>query len=191
MNVTSVENNLGIINRSVNSSKDNTGKAVFSTLNENSKFENPNIVSMDSFTKDISLEEYKQLVKKSTNDEGNTIEDSKAIFKFMKTEVYAEYQKSEQLKKGSDKDIETIISINDDDITFGYNGFSKAPNKYASYIVPMDPQKTIDNLYEAFGKNNVSVDVFDQGKGPTNAEYFEKATGKNHFRFVMSDGKFG
>lgn len=188
MNLTSIGNHSAIIDSSNKTVNTENKPTVFSaTVDEKSSYKNPNIVSIYSQTKDITLDEYKELNQK----EGLTPEESLEIAKFSETAAFSDYQRTEALKKGDSKDIETVISIGNDKITIGFDGLMTLPNKYESYVAAGDPSKTLENLYQAFGKDNVSVEKFEEGQGPTNAEFFEQTTGKNYFRHIMSDGRFG
>jgi hypothetical protein len=143
-----------------------------------------------SNTKNLTLSEYKELEKKDTG--SITSNETMEMTKFHGTEEYAAYHKTQLLEQGNKKDIKTIITIGEDKLSISYDGSIQTPNSYAHYISRAngaDVQGTLENLYAEFGKSNVIEETFLEEKGPTNAEYFEEKTGKNYYRFVMSDGR--
>lgn len=141
----------------------------------------------------VTLDEYKAVMQDSKDNNGKLSDEQVGIIAlFHGTPEYQDYVKNQKLEFGDKKDIEKIITIGEDKITVDYKGWVTAPNKYSSFISESGNfQETLSNLYAAFGKNNVTEEIFKKGEGPTNAEHFEETTGKNFFRYVMSEGRLG
>lgn len=161
----------------------------------NAAAENPTDFSA---VRDIDFAEYRRL--KALNDKAMANPDlidndfftrAMEMGKFEGTTEYRDYIKQQQLAHGAKKDIETVITIGQDKITITYDNVLTMPDKYANFSGSSVHQETIDRLLEAFGKENVAIETFEPGEGPTNAEFFEQTTGRNFYRHVMSEGRVG
>jgi hypothetical protein len=100
------------------------------------------------------------------------------------------YENSEQwvidlnkisMAQGAEQGTEYLIQINGDYLQLNFGGGSQVPNKYGSYISRDSHSQSLSNLYKALGKGNVSVERFNKGEGPTNAEVYETVSGKNFY----------
>lgn len=111
--------------------------------------------------RDINLDEYKELKAKGDRGEVLSSVEFQEMIMFMDTPEYKDQLRAEKLEHGDKRDIAKIITIGEDKITVSYKGWITAPNKYGSYVSNTgNAQDTLNNLYAAFGKNNMTEEVF-------------------------------
>jgi hypothetical protein len=135
----------------------------------------------------ISLEEFKKL--EATPSEMTPVQ-SWQFSQFMMTEAYSDYRKEQSLENGKLRQTQRVITIGNERIIYK-DGSTSMTNNMKQYFVSGDREATLENIYAAFGKNQVEVTNFAKGESPTNSELFEQLTGKNYYRHIMSDGRFG
>lgn len=93
--------------------------------------------------------------------------------------LYNKLGYEQAVQHSSDKDVKGIVKAGENSFTFYKDGGVEVPNKYASLVVPGDPDKTLENIYNIFGRGNVTTKFFSPGQEPTNAELYEMRTGKS------------
>jgi hypothetical protein len=89
------------------------------------------------------------------------------------------------LKSGEVKDIKHIVRVGEDLLSFGFTGSFQTPNKYVSSIDNNSFDKTLQNLYDKFGKGNVTIQTFDKLSSPTRAEFSEMKTGRDYYQIIQ------
>lgn len=115
---------------------------------------------------------------------------SEQFYKAMKykdSEQYVIDLNTQAVGQGKEQDTEYLIQINGEYIQLNFGGGSQSPTKYGSYISHNNHAQTLANLYSVFGKANVSVERFNEGEGPTDAEVYEMESGKNFYEAMREN----
>lgn len=108
--------------------------------------------------------------------------------KYMASEQWVIDMNKYATAQGTNQDTEYLIEIKGEYLQLNFGGGSQVPNKYANYITG-DHNESLKNLYKAFGKDNVSVEHFKRGEGPTNAEVYEITQGKDFYESMKENLK--